>query len=186
VNATLIQQKFFVHASNWRKAVKALYAWSVKYTEAPLEPKFIKDIDKFGEANLEEMFNVLGYDVVLDMDGNIEALQQHNFESATADHAIAFGFLKDTVEPGSYLLFHTDNDQLMRWRWGTDGLYHVERGGMAVFGESDSLILEIRATLTSTKVALSDLKAAATNGYDKTLVKKINQLLAELRVPTPP
>ncbi len=178
MNATLIQSKFHIANAAWDRADAALREWLRKYRERPGPKLWFKTETTDSFAGI---LYILGYDVVFD-GKDVVGIQQNDCDSVSREHVAALATLNGSVTPGSYLVFHTSADTLMRWRWGTDGLFHVEEGGTIFFGERDSLLIEVRATLQTVRNDLA--RGAFTAG--PTYLKRIDQLLKELREPSKP
>jgi hypothetical protein len=180
VNATLIQAQFKISRAKFDDALNVLK----KNLPADLA-EYVSNPEHSAGVHLINAFQHFGYDIVFhpyDAPG-IKGIQQRNFESAETEHASVFGQLNGIVEQGSYMLFHADDDTLFRWRWGTDGLFHVEENGVVFFGERDSLLLEIRGTLQNARhfVAASEDPKLIRTGTKSYVLKQIDSVLAEMR-----
>ncbi len=188
MNATLIQSKFRIPKKNSAAAFKALAKW-LRERGVPDEVELVEHIERSDVTDgvrLLEVMQIFGYDLRPNSElGCFDRIMQRNFDTSDDGNAHAFSRLLGLVEPGSYMLFHRDDENLFRWRWGTDGLFHVEENGLVTFGVRDSQLVEIRATLHSVQRVLTMKNAVERELVGKSLLTNVKLLLKELGEPNP-
>lgn len=143
VGATLLRSNFRIDAADVCAAVAALHDWAENYYQVT-KPNFDDSELSYHAVyelrhahSVERALSALGWDPVFDDDSNVIDLEQHTFDNVSAYHAKAMSSLCGIVRPGSFLIFHRDDNDIFKWEWDGSGNFTEQAGGRIVFGHTD-------------------------------------------------
>jgi len=120
-SGTLLKQKFFMHELTFPLAHTALVDWAKHYAEelGPCAQDRVEADEIIHSKDLMGALSALGMDPLVSekrMRCGIYALNQHRHDCCGQDHEDAWRSIAGFVKPGSYLIFHGENDDIFRYR----------------------------------------------------------------------
>jgi hypothetical protein len=125
--STLLRSKFQIDRENVAPALTDLQNWNESWRDVSDEYYDIK-----AASTLEDALHHVGFDVVEDQDGNVTAIQQHN-DVDTDWHEAAMSSIAEWVWVGSFMLFHSDEEELYCWSYPGDSKFVCHADGVVVF-----------------------------------------------------
>lgn len=145
MSATLLRSQFRINKKNLSEAVRRLKEWASNCLKVESPISFYENhgfnYQQFqGLENPRDVFQVFGWDLRFD-DGYADLVQRH-CENTDENYEAAMSTLVGLVEPGSYLVFHGDDDDLFRWTWRADA-FHVYSGGSIIFDAEPNVVYNV-------------------------------------------
>ncbi len=131
-SATLVYQNFIIWSENIDAACENAVATMKHQTE--LHEGSSSILDKIGGLyTIDKVFKELGFDIIQRPDYSIIGLEQRTHEIWSDDNIGVWEAIAPTVRDGSFLIFHTDDDQVIRVKFARREFY-IQQGDFIFHG----------------------------------------------------
>lgn len=148
--ATLLRSKFTITKQNLAGALNRLRLWASETSRHYSlfvnfdDPDIRERIELLRTCNNPfDIFQVLGYDLVTSSNGWIVDLVQRDCHNIGSFYEMAMGEMVNFVEPDSFLIFHTDEDELIQWKWFNEE-FVVTNNGNFQFSNDHARVATLR------------------------------------------